>query len=260
MTPERNFKTLRAATEVRWSQQTLERLAAQHPSRHRRRRRVQVGVWVGLVALTGALPSLAYRAWWRTPAVDPPASPAPPRPVASAPAPEPAVAPPPPRTQPSSRRRAPGPARWRELASRGDYARAYASLEVAAGQVDDRVEDLLLAADAARFSHHPRAASEFLGRVVRDHASDARAALAAFTRGTLLLHQLGEPAAAAQSFAEARRLDARDAVSEDALAREIESLDRAGQSARAQARRDEYLRRYPSGRWAPALRAKRIDP
>jgi transmembrane sensor len=144
---------------------------------------------------------------------------------------------------------------WRGLAQDGDYAAAFAELEREGTRaVRDVPEDLLLAADAARLGGRPDKAVPYLERVVRRHAGDARAALAAFTLGRTLLDQLGRPREAAQAFASARRLDASGAIREDALAREVESWSRAGDTALARERADEFLRRYPNGRRAAAVR------
>lgn len=144
---------------------------------------------------------------------------------------------------------------WRSLAQDGDYAAAFAELERHGSKaVRDVPDDLLLAADAARLGGKPDQALPFLERVVRRHSHDARAALAAFTLGRTLLDQLGRPRDAAQAFATARRLDGSGAISEDALAREVESWSRAGDAALAREKAHEFLNRYPSGRRAAAVR------
>jgi len=131
---------------------------------------------------------------------------------------------------------------WSELAQAGDYAGAYDVLRDApASAVADEPEALLLAADAARLSGHPADALPYLVRVVRDHASDARAALAAFTRGRVL------PGEAAAAFAEARALSVGGSLAPDALAREVEAWHRAGRPDLARAKAEEYVGLYPDG-------------
>lgn len=159
---------------------------------------------------------------------------------------------------PSEDEAAPSPAReradgsWRSLAENGDFGGAYDAL--AAAVVRDRPEELLLAADAARLSGHPREALPYYQRVVRDHAGDPRAPLAAFTMGRVLLTQLGRPRDAAAAFARARSLARGGSIAEDALAREVEARSTAGETERAHALAEEYVARYPSGQRLRAVR------
>lgn len=151
----------------------------------------------------------------------------------------------------------PAPARrsWRALAQDGEYADAFARMRSQGpASVQDDPGDLLLAADVARLGGHPEEAVPRLERVVSAHAGDSRAPLAAFTLGRTLLDQLGRPREAAQAFGTARRLDSSGALAQDALAREVESWSRAGESGLARERAEEYLRRYPKGRRAGAVR------
>jgi transmembrane sensor len=144
---------------------------------------------------------------------------------------------------------------WRELAQDGDYARAFARMMVeGATAVHDEPGDLLLAADVARLSGHPEKAVPSLDRVLGGHAGDSRAPLAAFTLGRTLLDQLGRPNEAARAFATARRLDPRGALAQDALAREVESWSRAGDTPTARERAEEYGTLYPKGRRLKAVR------
>lgn len=115
------------------------------------------------------------------------------------------------------------------------------------GGIADRVKDLMLAADAARMSGHPEDALAPLNRVLRGHSSDPQAPLAAFTLGKILLDELGKPAAAVRAFRTAYRLGPEGALAEDALAREVEALSRAGEMGKARTRAREYLEHYPRG-------------
>ena len=54
-------------------------------------------------------------------------------------------------------------------------------------RLGDRVDDLMLAADAARLSGRPEAALRYLEQVSERHGDDPRAALAAFTIGRIRL-------------------------------------------------------------------------
>jgi transmembrane sensor len=144
---------------------------------------------------------------------------------------------------------------WRSLAEEGDYTRAFAKLAAEGpSAVRDDPEDLLLAADVARLGGHPEKAVNWLERVLSAHAGDSRAALAAFTLGRTLLDQLGRPREAAQAFARAERLDPKGTLSQDALAREVESWSRAGDSTLARERAERYSTLYPKGRRLQAVR------
>ncbi len=142
--------------------------------------------------------------------------------------------------------------RWRALATRGEFDAAYRSFEPA--DVTDDVEDLLLAADVARLSGHPRGAVAPLRRIIEAHASDPRGPIAAFTLGRVLLDELGDPRGAAAAFATARTAAPRGPLAEDALAREVEAWSRCGEDARAAAAAGQYLERYPDGRRQKAVR------
>jgi len=146
-------------------------------------------------------------------------------------------------------------ASWRTLAEDGEFARAYARLTAeGSSAVRDEPGDLLLAADVARLGGHPEQAVAHLERVIATHSSDSRAPLAAFTLGRTLLDQLGRPREAAEAFATARRLDPRGALSQDALAREVEGWSRAGEAGIARERAEEYGARYPKGRRLSVVR------
>jgi transmembrane sensor len=120
--------------------------------------------------------------------------------------------------------------------------------------VRDEPGDLLFAADVARLSGNPQLAVPRLERVVRAHAGDSRAPLAAFTLGRTLLDGLGRPREAADAFARARRLSPSGALAQDALAREVESWSRAGEASLAHQRALDYLKLYPGGRREKAVR------
>ncbi len=144
---------------------------------------------------------------------------------------------------------------WRTFAKDQNYGAALARLTAEGpNAVRDTPEDLLLAADVARLGGRPDRAVAPLQRVIADHAFDPRAPLAAFTLGRTLLEQLGHPREAAHAFATARRLDRGGALTQDALAREVESWAGAGDAERAHARALEYVKLYPEGRRIAAVR------
>jgi transmembrane sensor len=179
------------------------------------------------------------------------AAPAPSPTAAPAPAPAPAPASAPASAEPS----------WRELANHGSYDPAYVVLGpggiARAAAQDDSVDDLMALADVARLSGHPADAVQPLTRVVTGHAGDPRASLAAFTLGRIELDNLGQPAAAANAFAQAIALGLPGGLREDAQARLVEARARAGDRAGAQAAAADYERAFPHGtylakvqRWA----------
>jgi transmembrane sensor len=143
-------------------------------------------------------------------------------------------------------------ASWRRLAERGQYEEAQRALRKAGpGAVRDDTAELLLAADAARLSGHPAEAVPYLQRVLRGHGHDPRAGLAAFTLGRVLLDELGRPSEADDAFALAR--SAGGPLAEDALAREVEAVSRAGDVTRSRELALLYQRLYPNGRRAKAV-------
>jgi transmembrane sensor len=142
---------------------------------------------------------------------------------------------------------------WRSLTQAGDYDAAYRA--IAQGSVvDDEPAALMDAADAARLSNHPQAAVAYLERVVQHHERSPVAPLAAFTLGRVRLERLGQPSEAAAAFARARLLSPRGSLAQDALAREVEALSKAGNAREANQKAQEYVRSYPSGRRVHAVR------
>jgi transmembrane sensor len=144
---------------------------------------------------------------------------------------------------------------WRALAQDQNYVAALARLTAEGpNAVHDTPEDLLLAADVARLGGRPDRAVAPLQRLMADHPFDPRAPLGAFTLGRTLLEQLGRPREAARAFATARRLDRGGTLTQDALAREVESWAGAGDADQAHERALEYERLYPNGRRMAAVR------
>ncbi len=119
---------------------------------------------------------------------------------------------------------------------------------------DDAVGALLAAADTERAKDHPDEAAAILRRLLQAHGGDRRAPLAQLTLGRLLLLDLDRPREAAQVFAELRASAPNGPFAADALAREAEAWARAGRTAEAHARALEYLRLYPDGNRAAAVR------
>lgn len=141
---------------------------------------------------------------------------------------------------------------WKRLASLGDFTRAWEAMKEAPPPRDEAAE-LLLAADVARLSGHAEAAVPPLEQVVKRHAGDARAPLAAFTLGRVLLDDLGQPREAATAFETARTMSPDSRLAEDALARQVEAASRA-QDASARALAEQFLERYPQSPRARSVR------
>jgi transmembrane sensor len=140
---------------------------------------------------------------------------------------------------------------WRSFAAHGNYDEAYSALADAGfASVRDEVADLFTASDVARLSGHPSDAVAPLGRVLAHHGDDARAPLAAFTLGRVLLDDMGQAREAAAAFARIRGMSNAGALAEDALAREVEAWSRAGEIEQAHEAATVYLSRYPEGRAA----------
>lgn len=144
--------------------------------------------------------------------------------------------------------------RFIELSRQGDYQAAFSIIDRAPNLFEGSAEDLMMAADAARLSNHPMQAVGYLQRITKEHSRDSRAPLAAFTLGRIYMNQLGQPASAARAFALVRQLAPAGALVEDALAREAEALEQAGQHTAAKQLAEEYLKQYPSGRRSAKLR------
>jgi len=116
-----------------------------------------------------------------------------------------------------------------------------------AGSAGLRPELLFARADRARADGKPEAALAPLREVVSRYPRDPHAPAAAFTVGRLLLESLGRPREAALAFAQARALAKDGPLGEDALAREVEALHAAGDSAGARQRADLYRQLFPAG-------------
>jgi transmembrane sensor len=131
--------------------------------------------------------------------------------------------------------------------------RSEPAVAVQAGPTSAR--ELLAESDAARTRGEPARGAELLRRILREYPDDARAPLAAFTLGRLLLNELGKPREAALAFHELQRRAPRGKFAEDALAREVEAWKQASEPARARGAAEAYLERYPAGRHLRRVKA-----
>lgn len=146
---------------------------------------------------------------------------------------------------------------WRDLARARKYELAYQSLRQDAQPLPSisDAEGLLLAADTARLSGHPREALSPLLRYLNRFSKDARAPSVAMILGRVYFDALNNPAAAAKAFARAELLDPSGPLAEDAVARQVESfaaLKRIDLARQALAR---YEAQFPGGRYRTMLRA-----
>jgi len=137
---------------------------------------------------------------------------------------------------------------WRALADRGQYEDAFRVLHRdGAHAMRDEPGDLLTASDVARLSGHPEDAVAPLTQLLNRHRADARAPLAAFTLGRVLLEELGRPREAAAAFRTAQSLQHSGSIAVDALAREVEADSRAGDAVAARAAAERYVAENPDG-------------
>jgi transmembrane sensor len=110
-------------------------------------------------------------------------------------------------------------------------------------------------ADALRAAGQPQRAAQVLTRELWAHPGVEGVGITALTLGQIQLDQLQQPAQAARSFALAYQASGLPpALREQALARQVEALAKAGQPSQARARADDYARHYPAGGFLPALR------
>jgi transmembrane sensor len=137
---------------------------------------------------------------------------------------------------------------WKQLARDEDYEASYAALKKDERSALRSASDLMLAADVARLSRHPAEAVRLLSEVSARFPGDPRAPLAEFTKGRVLIENLGNPSQAAQAFARARSLSPTGSLAQDALSREVDATLAASQTARAKSLARLYLSSYPEGR------------
>jgi transmembrane sensor len=101
----------------------------------------------------------------------------------------------------------------------------------------------------------PEAAAQVLGRALREHAGDPRAALAAFTLARLREQSLRDPRGAAEAYAQALALGLSPTLAQSARAHLARAWLAAGAPAAAARAAREYLSRHEDGADAPAMRA-----
>lgn len=164
---------------------------------------------------TGGLPVAAPR-----PAASPPAGPM------SAPAPSP--------NSPAA-----AASRERSAAQRTDKLRSSVA--------EQGARALLERANAARRRGDLAAAAQAYEQLLREHAGDARAGLAAFELGRLRMDEFHDVHGAIEVLQLAARTAREDASREDALARLVRAHQILRERERCRSARAEYLQAYPTG-------------
>jgi transmembrane sensor len=117
----------------------------------------------------------------------------------------------------------------------------------------ETASELFDQAQRARTEGRAVDAADAFDRVRRTYRKDAHAPLAAFELGRLRLDALEDPAGAAEALNDAIVLGPSSPLREDAEARRVEALSRAGDRAGCTAARDAYLARWPSGTYRRAV-------
>jgi hypothetical protein len=143
----------------------------------------------------------------------------------------------------------------RNAAPRAPEPPAAASSSADAGAPIESAQALLKQADAARARGDAALGAQLLRRILREHAKDPRASLAALTLGRLLLRELHRPAEAAAAFEQVELRAPGSPFAEDALAHQAEAWQAAGQVEKSRRLAAAYLNRYPAGRHARHMRA-----
>jgi transmembrane sensor len=146
---------------------------------------------------------------------------------------------------------------WQDLARQREYREGYEMLGAdglaAESARVENMEELLLLADLARLSGHPRDAVRPLERAMSEFPGDRRAASAAFSLGRVQL-VLGNSPGAVVAFERCLALNPPRILREDAFARLAQARAASGDAAGARQAAEEYLRLYPDGRRAEAMR------
>jgi transmembrane sensor len=109
---------------------------------------------------------------------------------------------------------------WQSLASAGEYDQAYEAFETTRVRPDSLgPEDLMMLADVARLSGHPRDAVAPLERLLAVYPRDSHAALAAILLGRVEMDRLHRPDRARRAFERATELGVPEALRRDVESR-----------------------------------------
>lgn len=108
-------------------------------------------------------------------------------------------------------------------------------------------EELLKLADGARMSGQAARAKQALHSVRQRFPRSRAAGIAAYTLGVTAFDQRGAYAEAAGWFETYLREEPAGSLAREALGRQLEAVDKAGQRARATSLAERYLKLYPAG-------------
>lgn len=147
---------------------------------------------------------------------------------------------------------------WVHLAQEGDYASSYATLGdegTSAALASASPSELLLLSDVARLSGHPSDAVEPLERLLRAHARDPNAPLAAIMLGRVYQDALHRPGDAVRALEQARSLGPPSSLAADVESRFALALFDA-EDPRAANVAEQYLAAHPTGPRAVLLQAR----
>ncbi|HTV21225.1 MAG TPA: FecR domain-containing protein [Polyangiaceae bacterium] len=147
---------------------------------------------------------------------------------------------------------APSPARPSNLSSASSAPSSAPSASRADARTSPRT--LLARASDARLAGKPLEAAAALRELIRQYPRDERAGYAAFLLGRIELDALDDARAAVASFSFAVTHPGSGFFMEDAEARRIEALARAGQLTECARERDRFLSKYPNAARAASLR------
>ncbi|HEX3769736.1 MAG TPA: FecR domain-containing protein [Polyangiaceae bacterium] len=118
---------------------------------------------------------------------------------------------------------------------------------------DETARDLFDDGQRARAEGRAADAARSFDRLRRTYPRDPRAALSAFELGRLRLDALGDPRGAEEALRDAIALGPSSPFREDAEARRVEALRRAGDPSGCAAARSAYLARWPNGTYRRAV-------
>lgn len=147
---------------------------------------------------------------------------------------------------------------WVHLAQEGDYASSYATLGdegTSAALASASPSELLLLSDVARLSGHPSDAVEPLERLLRAHAHDPNAPLAAIMLGRVYQDALHRPGDAVRALEQARALGPPSSLAIDVESRFALALFDAA-DPRAANVAEQYLAAHPTGPRSVLLQAR----
>jgi transmembrane sensor len=130
------------------------------------------------------------------------------------------------------------------------------SASLSAAPVGPSARELFEKAGESRRAGDASAAAHAYAELLRLHASDGRASLAAFELGRLKMDRLGDPAGAISALERAVAMNIGPSFREDALARLVSVYASQGNSAACIRARDRYLSSYPAGVHGSAVKSR----